>query len=100
MYGSRARSSASQVTKVIEHTVLAPTCKIDLVQNKTECKFVVVQLKMFFTEEYFHRKTLPEITKKERKKKDKKRGIFLDVLEQWLNTARVGGWRPVMSQAR
>ena len=83
VYGSRARSSASQVTKVIEHTVLAPTCKIDLVQNKTECKFVVVQLKMFFTEEYFHRKSLPEIkvnkerqqkkTKKKTKKRDKKR---------------------------
>ena len=82
VYGSRARSSASQVTKVIEHTVLAPTCKIDLVQNKTECKFVVVQLKMFFTEEYFHRKSLPEIkvnkerqqkkTKKRQKKKTKK----------------------------
>ena len=97
MYGSRARSSTSQVTKVIEHTVLAPTCKIDLVQNKTECKFVVVQLKMFFTEEYFHRETLPEITKK-RKNTNKK--IRQKVLEQWLNTARVGGWRPVMSQAR
>ena len=67
---------------------------------------------MFFTKEYFHRKPLPQKTQNDKKKvnknttttttnKKKKRGIFLGVLEQWLiDTARVGGWRPVMSQAR